>query len=234
MEHVFIKTENYIKLFEGIQELKDLPDDAPKMGIGHGYFGLGKTIALEKIATDEDAVLLRAVQAWSLSSCLSHLCFELGLDETGTSSSKFDRVIDYLVRTPRIIIIDEIDAILKSEKKNVLEMLRDIHDIAHVVVFFVGMQGSIKKFRKDAHYYSRFAKKVELTAISRNDIAKYCEAATIKIEDDLITYFSKQYPNLRQIKVIIIRLEKYCMLNDFESANYELFKASNIEKNDEI
>lgn len=234
MEHVFIKTENYIKLFEGIQELKALPHDAPKMGIGYGYFGLGKTIALERIATDEDAVLLRAVQAWTLNSALGHLCYQLGLDETGISPVKFDRIVEYLNRNPKIIIIDEIDAIQKSDKKNILEMFRDLHDMTHIVIFFVGMQGSVKKFKKDAHYYSRFAKKIELTSITRNDISKYCEASEIVIKEDLIDYFAKQYPNLRQIKVILIRLEKYCQLNDFEEADLRLFKSSNIERNDEI
>jgi hypothetical protein len=101
-------------------------------------------------------------------------------------------------------------------------------------VFFVGMERSVKKIKNNPHYYSRLVKKVELTAISKDDIAKYCKLSDIQIEDDLITYFSKKYPNLRQVTVIMIRLESYCSINDFKSVDYALFKASPIEKNDEL
>lgn len=40
--------------------LKNLPETAPRMGLAFGDFGLGKTVGLERIAAQENAILLRS------------------------------------------------------------------------------------------------------------------------------------------------------------------------------
>lgn len=229
MKEEFLHTQNYIKLEEAFQGLKELPMSAPKMGLGYGNYGLGKTVGLEKITAKEDALLFRAVQTWTKSSVLREICNELNLDSQGQASYLYKRVIESLISEPRIIIVDEVDAILKSTKNEVLELFRDIHDETGVIVFFIGMEESNAKFKKHRHYYSRIVELVEFKPIVKEDIKKFCELSDVKIEDDLIDFFYAKYPNLRNIRVLLIRLEKYCELNGYESVDLKIFRESGVE-----
>ncbi|DAB29339.1 MAG TPA: DNA transposition protein [Sulfurimonas sp. UBA12504] len=232
MKEEFITTVNYSTIYEAVQSLKSLPRTAPKMGLGFGHFGLGKTFSLEKIAALENAILLRAAQTWTKSSVLTDLCEELGVDTNGHGPIKYKRVIESLVSEPRIIIVDEIDALLRSSKFEVLEMFRDFHDETGVVIFFVGMEESNRKLKKHKHFYSRIVEFVEFQAIFKNDIEKFCSLSDVLIKPDLIEYFYKKFPNLRQVKVLLIRLEKYCALNDIEEVDFKTFKMSGAEYGD--
>lgn len=232
MKEEFVTTANYSKLFEAMQSLKDLPQTAPKMGLGFGHFGLGKTFGLERIAAVENALLLRAAQTWSKTSVLTELCEELGVDTTGHSPIKYKRVLEALINEPRIIIVDEIDALLRSTKFEVLEMFRDIHDESGVVVFFVGMEESNRKLKKHKHFYSRIVEFVEFVPICKEDIEKFCELSEVLIETDLLQHFWNKYKNLRQIKVMLLRLEKYCLLNEIEKCDLRTFKSSGAEYGD--
>lgn len=232
MKEEFITTVNYSTLYEAVQSLKSLPRSAPKMGLGFGHFGLGKTFSLEKIAAMENAILLRAAQTWTKSSVLSDLCEELGVDTNGNGPIKYKRAIESLVSEPRVIIVDEIDALLRSSKFEVLEMFRDFHDETGVVIFFVGMEESNRKLKKHKHFYSRIVEFVEFQPIHKEDIESFCRLSDVVIKQDVVEYFIKKFPNLRQIKVLLIRLEKYCSLNDIEEVDLKTFKMSGAEYGD--
>lgn len=226
MKEKFIQTRNYSRLFEAFQALKDLPASAPKMGLGFGNYGLGKTISLERITIEEDALFLRAIQTWTKRSVLIKLCEELKLETQGQSSALYERIKISLLYEPRIIIIDEVDSILKSAKNEVLELFRDVHDETGIIIFFIGMEEAHAKFKKHRHYYSRIVEFVEFQSIGKEDIEAFCKLSEISIEVDLVDHFHKKYPNLRNIRVLLIRLEKFCKLNAMKSADLKTFKLS--------
>ena len=91
------------------------------------------------------------------------------------------------------------------------------------------MEESNAKFKKHRHYYSRIVELVEFKPIVKEDIKKFCELSDVKIEDDLINFFYTKYPNLRNIRVLLIRLEKYCELNGYESVDLKIFRESGVE-----
>jgi hypothetical protein len=229
MREEFVETQNYIKLVEAFSNLDSLPSTAPRMGLGFGNFGLGKTFSLERIAARENAILLRAAQTWSKTSLLSKLCTELTLDATGHSPAKYERIRESFLVVPRTLIIDEVDALLKADKTSVLEMLRDLHDETNIILFFVGMEEANAKFKRHRHYYSRIVELIVFEQIGRSDIEKYCGLCAVIIEADLINFFVTKYPNLRQIKVMLLRLEKFCEMNGIDSVDLATFKASGVE-----
>ncbi|MBN1839753.1 MAG: ATP-binding protein [Campylobacterales bacterium] len=229
MREEFIQTRNYIKLVESFANLKNLPETAPRMGLAFGDYGLGKTVGLERVAAQENAILLRAVQTWSKSSLLIKLCTELGLDTKGHSSMMYERVRESFILESRIVIIDEVDALLKAEKLSVLELLRDLHDETQIIIFFVGMEEANAKFKKYRHYYSRIVELVKFEGIILKDIESFCALSDVKIETDLIHFFVKRYPNLRQIKVLLLRLENWCEMNGLKSVDLNCFKKSGVE-----
>lgn len=232
MKETFIETGNYIKLNEAFTRLKNLPVTSPKMGLGYGIFGLGKTFSLEKVAVKYNAVLLRALHTWRPKSMLERLCEEMGLDKSGTSSQLYSRLVEDLRSKRRTIIIDEVDALLPSRNFEMLEILRDIHDETGVIIFFVGMEESNAKMKRHRHFYSRIFEFVKFKPVVFEDVEKYCKTYSdnVDISADLIEFFASTYPNLRQIRKLLTDLETVAKRQGFKVCDLEQFKALEIEK----
>ena len=232
MKETFIETSNYIKLNEAFIRLKNLPVTSPKMGLGYGIFGLGKTFSLEKVAVKYNAVLLRALHTWRPKSMLERLCEEMGLDKSGTSSQLYSRLVEDLRSKRRTIIIDEVDALLPSKNFEMLEILRDIHDETGVIIFFVGMEESNAKMKRHRHFYSRIFEFVKFKPVVFEDVEKYCKTYSdnVAISADLIEFFASTYPNLRQIRKLLTDLETVAKRQCLTSCDLDQFKALEIEK----
>ena len=235
MKETFIKTENYTKMFELMSTLvDDLEGNAERMGLGFGEYGLGKTFALERVTAEFNAVLLRQTQVWTKSSVQLLLARELGIDTKGKKSIEvFDEIVERLLHEPRPIIVDEVDGLLKGDRFSVLEFFRDVHDVTANVLVMVGMESCNSRLKNHPHFYSRIVEKVKFRKIGIEDIKKFCLQSEVKLEDDLLEFFLKKYPNLRRIKVFILRIEKWAEANGIESMGLKLFRQSGVEKDDE-
>lgn len=230
MKEAFVETRNYIQIREAISSLIAQPRTTDRMGLAYGNFGLGKSVSLERIAYQEDAMLIRCDQTWSVTSTLRRLCGEMSLDPSGSNAQLFERIVEALSLEPRLIIIDEVDTILRSDKLGVFELFRDLHDETRNVIFFVGMEEALAKIKRHRHYFSRLSKVVKFEPIGREDIAKFCALAEVEIGEDLVEYFAKRYANLRQIKVFLIRLEEWAELNEVTKIGLAEFKAAGVER----
>jgi DNA transposition AAA+ family ATPase len=230
MKETFVETRNYIQIREAISSLLEQPPTTDRMGLAYGNFGLGKSVSLERIAYQEDAMLIRTDQTWSVTSTLRRLCAEMSIDESGSNAQLMERLVEALSLEPRLIIVDEVDTILRAEKVRVFELFRDLHDETRNVIFFVGMEEALAKIKRHRHYFSRLSKIVKFEPIGREDIAKFCALCEVEIGGDLLEYFAKRYANLRQIKVFLIRLEEWAELNDVERIGLNEFKASGVER----
>lgn len=230
----FIETSNYIKLSEAFTRLMNLPATSPKMGLGYGLYGLGKTFSLEKITAKYNAVLIRALHTWRPKSMLESLCEEMRLDRSGTSAQLYARILDEVRSSTRRrpIIVDEVDALLPSNKFEMLEILRDLHDQTGVIVFFIGMEESNAKMKRHQYFYSRIFEFVKFKPIVHEDVEKYCKTYSdqVAVSDDLISFFATTYPNLRQIRKLLTDLETVAKRQGLTSCDLTQFKALEIEK----
>jgi len=230
MQHKFIPTDNYIMCLEALKELRELPRDMEKMGLFFGNAGRGKSLIIEKIAIDEDAALVRTLGSWTPKAMMIDICVALDLDDTGTSSSLQHKIIDELILTKKTLIIDEIDTLFLQGKKQLLLMLRDIHDVAKTPLILTGMEQCEKRFKRDTHYYERFSRKVKMGNTTLNDIKRLTLNSDVTIEDDLVEFFFNEYGNFRPVKVLINALESYCEDNDIEVVNLKTYKSIPKEK----
>jgi len=231
MKETFVETRNYIQMHEMMDRLvNQLEGNQERMGLAYGTFGLGKTFSLERLAMEFDALLLRTRQTWTVSSVLRLLAQELGIDTHGKSSELQRRITNAMNYAPRPIIIDEIDALLYADRFRVMELFRDIHDQTGIVTVFVGMESCDARLKNHPHFYSRIVAKVKFQPIPVEDISRFCEQAEIGISKDLVEYFHRKYPNLRQIKVFLLRLEAWAELNGVDRVDLKLFRQSGVEK----
>jgi len=70
---------------------------------------------------------------------------------------------------------------------------------------------------------------VKFEPLCFEDVCSFCELSDVKIEDDLVEYLHKRYANLRQIKVLLTRLESWCEINGILSCDLKSFKLSEVE-----
>jgi len=224
----FIETENFLLMNELIEKLIELNSNPERMGLAYGNFGLGKTFSLEKLTDRYDAVLLRARETWSVTTALQALGEAIGVTYVSRANDMFNRIVEELIKEPRVIIVDEADKLL-GDRFRVLEAFRDIHDIANVAFLFVGMESFDNRLKNHRHFHSRVVAKVNFKETPLEDIKKFCELSDLKIESDLVEYFAKKYPNLRQIKVLILRIESFWSMNDIGEINLKNFKISGVE-----
>ncbi len=230
MQHKFIPTDNYIMCLEALKELRALPRDMEKMGLFFGNAGRGKSLIIEKIAIDEGAVLIRTLGSWTPKAMMQKICEALEIDDIGTTATLQQKIIDDLLLTKRVLIIDEIDTLFFDGKKQLLLMLRDIHDVAKTPIILVGMEQCDKKFKRDTHYYERFSRKVKMGDTTINDIKRLCANADVTIADDLVDHFFAKYGNFRPVKVLINSIEAYCEDNDIDLVDLQTFKSIPKEK----
>ena len=230
MKHRFIQTTNFIQCLEAMRELSRLPRDMEKMGLFYGNAGRGKSLIIEKLAIDEGAALVRTLGSWTPKQMMIDICEALEIMDTGTTSTLQHRIIDELTLSKRILIIDEVDTLFMNGKKQLLLMIRDIHDMAKTPIILTGMEQCDKMFKKDTHYYERFSRKVKMGETTKHDIEQLCLNADVKIEGDLIEHFFIRYGNFRPVKVLLNALEEYCENNDLQSASLNTFKISGVER----
>ena len=230
MQHKFIQTTNYINCLEAMKELARLPRDMEKMGLFYGNAGRGKSLIIEKLAIDEGAALVRTLGSWTPKQMIMDICEALEIMDIGTTSTLQHRIIDELAMSKRILIIDEVDTLFMNGKKQLLLMLRDIHDMAKTPIILTGMESCDKMFKRDTHYYERFSRKVKMGDTTEHDIKQLCLNADITIEDDLVKHFFHKYGNFRPVKVLLNALEEYCENNDIKNASLTTFKTSAVER----
>lgn len=238
MKEVFIKTRNYIKMYDLMSTLVELDGNKERMGLAFGKYGLGKTFSLERIAVEFNAVLLRTDQTWTVSSVLKILARELGIDERGKASELMERIINTMIFAPRPIIVDEIDTLLPAPKFGVLELLRDLHDETGNIFLMVGMETCDARLKNHSHFYSRIVGLTKFEDMPIDDVRAFCRLCgigkeeawePIEIEEDVVKHFANKYKNLRLIKVYLLRLERWCEVNGIDTINMKLLKQSGVE-----
>jgi DNA transposition AAA+ family ATPase len=215
---------------EAIARLQNLPEDAPRIGLGYGNFGLGKTKALCRIMDETNAILLRAMPIWTKKSFLAEMCRWMKLDINGDSTDKHARILQDFKVSKRILIIDEIDALLPSQKFDVLEQIRAVYDDAKIVLILVGMEEANAKLKRHRHFYSRIAEFIEFKPIAPEDVDAFCDLCDIKLENDLRDFFKQKYANLRQLRVLIYDIENAAKRNKLTSCDLKTFKNLRIEE----
>ncbi len=233
MSNEFIRTANYSKFYEMVSSLHEMERGLWRFGICYGSFGLGKSIALAKIADEFNGVSLRANVTWSVHSLLQELMMELRVPDKfirgKRTSDMLKSITDYLLVSERLIIIDEADTLMLGSKFRIMELLRTIMDITYTPMVFVGMGSFVTQLQKHPHYYDRVSEEVMFLPADENDISKLCGMSVVKIERDLVAYLATKYSNFRAVKLLIKRVERFCDENGLEGMSKEIFLSSGVE-----
>ncbi len=172
MKKVFVKTRNVKQMISMFNRLRDREDGVPGMGLIYGEPGLGKTYAITWWAAQNDAILIRSANLMSARWLLEEIIEELGEIPYNKFSDIFNQVIAQLIKTPRLIIVDETDYLTIDSRA--VETLRDIHDKTNVPIVLVGMGTANKRLQRHKHLYDRLLEMIidQLSEVQFTDCAK--------------------------------------------------------------
>ena len=231
MKKVFVKTKNVKKLITMMNNLKNRDEGIPGMGLVYGEPGLGKTYAITWWALQNDAILIRSANLMSARWLLEEIVEELGEIPYNKFSDIFNQVVAQLIKTPRIIIVDETDYLTIDSRA--VETLRDIHDKTDVPIVLVGMGTANKRLQRNKHLYDRLSEIVKFEPFEKADIdAIINQISEVEFTDCAKKLIYIRTNRFRQLVKVINKAELMAKANGINSIDEITLKE--VLKNDEI
>ncbi len=190
MRDHFVVTKSIQKFEEGIDHINHKLKGVERMMLAVGEPGLGKSEAAIRYCAMNGAVLIRTLEMMTGSWMLRTLVKELGGAPYYRSDKNQELIEDLLKNKPRTIIFDEVDRF--TRKPEILETLRDIHDICHCPMVFIGEETADKKLMHNGRLYRRFVEIVRFEKLDVAGVKKFVgEMSEIKYQDDAIEQIAR-------------------------------------------
>jgi DNA transposition AAA+ family ATPase len=164
---------------------------SPRLALFYGLSGYGKTEGAIHAAAVTNAAYVSARKVWSAKNLLDAICVEIGILQVPSTASKMvDAVVAQLVTHPQPMIIDEMDYLVK---KDVVDILRDIHDATDTAIMMIGMESLPAKLKEWEQFDNRIISvgAAQATTIADGRLLRDVYAADhITLADDLVDYFT--------------------------------------------
>ena len=217
MNKVFVKTKNVKNFVSLMEEVKQLPNNIPKIILVYGEYGLGKSETIKWWTFKNDCIYVRANQGMSSRWLLSEIAEELGEEPFWHIQDTFNLVEQKLKQNPKPLIIDEVDYLVPN---NVIEILRDLHDRTMCPMILVGMINIDKKLSRYPHLKDRIYKAFKFEPYDKQDIKQILsELSEIPITNDGLEYLATRHNQFRHIVKLINKIEKLAETNELTELN---------------
>ena len=212
MNRIFVKTSNVRNFIGLVENLQKKPKNIPKMGLVYGEPGLGKSQTALWLACKYDGIYLRASNLMTGRWLLEEMVKELDEIPRFYTADIFRQCVNTLKSSPQIIIVDEIDYLLKDFRT--IETLRDLHDETGVPIILVGMQLAKHKLKKHTHLFDRISEIYNFTEFEYSDIKQITEEISeVEITKEAIHLIHNKAKSFRQIVNTIDAFEKVAQAN---------------------
>lgn len=170
MKSVILPIKNISRLKSAGDALVNRALGQPGIGLVMGPTGYGKSTGTAWYCVQSHGVYVRAVSLWSPKTMLAAIARELDVEVRGRNSTNgflLEAIVQALSESKRPLFIDEADYVV--EKRLLVNMLRDIHDMSTVPVVLVGMHGIEKKIKDNEQFTGRIAQWVKFDGLDMRD-----------------------------------------------------------------
>lgn len=189
MIHQVVKTRNVQAFFSGLEVLKNGVKGRMGMMLVFGPPGTGKTFITQKQAMQEDTVYVRCKYIDKPKSLLHSIVAELGEEPRGYTSQLFTQALEQLLTRPRTLILDEADYMVQA---GIIEIIRDLNDMANTPVIISGMGNIDKKLQRFPHLVDRIRAIVQFKLFDLGEIKllgkQVCE---VELTDSAYDYIAR-------------------------------------------
>jgi len=185
----------------------------PGMGLVHGDTGAGKTTAVTWLVNSTHGVYVRALKTWTPHTMLDKIMRELGAEARGRNAEMVDFITGCLLEQQRPLFVDEADYLLKGD--DMIETLRDIHDVACVPVVMIGMRGIERRLVSRPQLAGRISHWVEFLPSDLADARLVADSVCeVGVDDELLgRVHAESRGSVRSIVVALARIEQLARAN---------------------
>jgi DNA transposition AAA+ family ATPase len=215
MHHKFIHTKNVRKFASAAENINHKLIGMERMALVAGEPGLGKSETAQWYHAKNNAVYIRVMGMMTAPWLFRTIVKELGQEPEWRTEFVVKQIRKILSDRPRTIILDEVDRL----SKDILEGLRDLHDIVHCPMIFIGEETAPEKFSRYPRLFDRFVEIVRFERLDQEDVkhiaTEFCE---IKFEADAIEKIvAESEGKFRRILTMIHKAERAAKLNPVKS-----------------
>jgi len=224
MKDKFVQTKNVRRFRGAVEHINHRLKGVERMALVFSDPGLGKTETALHYAANNSAIMIRTKKLMSGRWLLEEIVEELGASPAWRTKELFNQAVNLLGSRPRTIILDEVDYFTSDSK--VIETLRDLHDIAHCPMVFIGMGQADKKLMRYTHLYDRFVEVVKFEKLDHEDVQLMCkELSDVEFLADAVDHIAfESGGTIRKIIALIHRAEKVAAANRAKSVGAKDFK----------
>lgn len=217
MKDHFVETKSFRKFREGIDHINQKLKGVERMLLVVGEPGLGKTEAAIHYCAMNGAVFIRTLELMTGSWVLRTIAKELGTEPYYRSDKNHDLIRELLTSNPRTIVFDEVDRF--TRKPEILETLRDIHDICHCPIVFVGEETADEKLKRNRRLYRRFVEVVRFEKLDTDGVKNFlAETSEIKYQTDAVEMITRESNGkISKIITMIHHAENWAKRNNEKS-----------------
>ncbi|WJY18692.1 ATP-binding protein [Alteriqipengyuania flavescens] len=193
-------------------------ENMPRLGLFYGPSGYGKSVGAAFVAARFDAGYVEAKSIWTQRSLLSELARSIGITRIERTGPRIlDQLIEQLRAHPRPLIIDEMDYLVK---KQMVDIIRDIHDATSVAILMIGEEALPAKLREWERFDNRILVRAPAQPASEDDALKLRDAyrGEVAIADDLAIEFCRACGGVTRRIVINLEIAQNLALDAGEAA----------------
>ncbi len=225
MKDLFVTDlKNVQKFYSAIEKVNHKLTGVERMALVFSDPGFGKTRTALHYAANNGAVMIRTKKLMTGRWLLEEIVEELGAAPQWKSKDLFAQAVDLLGERRRTIILDEIDYLTSDSR--IIETMRDLHDIAHCPMVFIGMGKADQKLKRFPHLYDRFVDVVKFEKLDQTDITQMCrELSEYRFEEEAVEKIATDSQGrIREIIKMIHRAEAAGRANKARSIGAKDFK----------
>jgi DNA transposition AAA+ family ATPase len=180
------------------------------MMLVYGPAGYGKTTSCDHLLASYGGISVRSQAFWSASGMLEALCEALNIENTSRPYRTIRVISQHLNRNPQPVVIDEADHLFL--KPQLLEGLRDIHDLTGNPIVLVGMAGIDRKIQRHQQLLRRITQFAELKPLDLEDLRSIAGVVcTTPVADDLLTHILDKAKGSTGLAVVgLSQVDRFC------------------------
>lgn len=219
------QTANIRNFFAKMDEVEaGINDGKPNMGLVWGEYGRGKTTALALYVSQKPQVrYLRAKAKWTSIWVLEDILRELELDTNGRARDKYDRICEYLTYNPTILLLDEMNLVMHN--KEIVEMLRDIHDLSNNnPIILCGTDEIQVKAKRFGSLWDRLRVKTGFRSVSCEDVELFAKSLDVSLDASTTEFIAKQSGSIRVAQRNLSNLNKKALANGIDNIDIKTYK----------
>lgn len=210
MRHKMAMTKNMRRFMAAVDDLMNRPNGAEGMGLLWGLPGEGKTTALAYLVNTFDAIYVRTLSSWTVTSMLGKICEELGGQRRLRRADMIEFITAQLADKPRPLFVDEADHLFDKPKKfEMAESLRDIYDVSGCPVILCGMEDIARTVQAHGRFARRITQWIEFRGVDLADARtiadQLCEVA---VSDCLLSHLHESSRgNIGRMVIALAKIE---------------------------